>query len=347
MISIVIPSYNNLRHLKNAYSSVRKHYTDKVELILIDDGSDDGTFEWLKTLDDKNLIFWREDIRVGHTILYDKGIDKAKNDIVGILHADMYIAPGYVENLIKNLEPGMVVCATRVEPPLHPEGHEKIIKDFGLDFDSLDIEGFYKFAKKESTLSHNLITKGMFAPWILYKKDFQAMGGHDPKFAPFPYEDSDIFQRWLIEGYGLIQSRDALVYHLTCRGHRWNKEVGKNDDEFKQFEENARKHYLQKWGSWIQNDSFGHPILVPVYNKKIIINNSNPRLDTIKDWFNGGDDIVVTIDGNNFTAIDFEYITKLNQIVEDNGSIGEFELGNVKIKINKIEDISKSFNIPA
>lgn len=59
MISIVIPSYNNLRHLKNAYSSVRKHYTDKVELILIDDGSDDGTFEWLKTLDDKNLIFWR------------------------------------------------------------------------------------------------------------------------------------------------------------------------------------------------------------------------------------------------------------------------------------------------
>ena len=93
MISIVIPSYNNLRHLKNAYSSVRKHYTDKVELILIDDGSDDGTFEWLKTLDDKNLIFWREDIRVGHTILYDKGIDKAKNDIVGILHADMYIAP--------------------------------------------------------------------------------------------------------------------------------------------------------------------------------------------------------------------------------------------------------------
>ena len=41
MISLVIPSYNNLRHLKNAYNSVRKHYTDKVELILIDDGSDD------------------------------------------------------------------------------------------------------------------------------------------------------------------------------------------------------------------------------------------------------------------------------------------------------------------
>ncbi len=43
MISVVIPSYNNLRHLKNAYKSVRTYYID-VELILIDD----GTIEWLQ-----------------------------------------------------------------------------------------------------------------------------------------------------------------------------------------------------------------------------------------------------------------------------------------------------------
>ena len=39
-----------------------------------------------------------------------------------------------------------------------------------------------------------------------------------------------------------------------------------------------------------------------------------------------------------------EYIVKLNQIIEDSGEVGEFELGNVKITINKIEDISKTFN---
>ena len=346
MISLVIPSYNNLRHLKNAYSSVRKHYQDKVELILIDDGSDDGTFEWLKTLDDKNLVYWREKKRVGHTILYDRGISAAKNDIIGILHADMYIAPNYVENLIKHLKPGVVVCATRVEPPLHPPGNEKIIKDFGLDFDSLKIDDFYKFAKQEIKDNKDNTSKGMFAPWVLYKKDFQSMGGHDPKFAPFPYEDSDIFQRWLIAGYDLVQSRDALVYHLTCRGHRWNKEVGKNDDEFKLFEENARKHYLKKWGSWIQNDSNGHPILIPVYKKKLIIKNwdINPELGRLQDWFNDGEDIIVTIDGYSFTSADMEYIVKLNQIIEDSGEVGEFELGNVKITINKIEDISKTFN---
>ena len=37
-VSLIIPGYNNLRHLKNAYESVRKHYKN-IELILIDDGS--------------------------------------------------------------------------------------------------------------------------------------------------------------------------------------------------------------------------------------------------------------------------------------------------------------------
>ena len=335
-ISLIIPSYNNLRHLKNAYNSVRKHYKDKVELILIDDGSNDGTIEWLKTLKDESLIFWREEERIGHTILYDRGIEKANNDIVGILHADMYIAPNYVENLIKHLTKGKVVCATRVEPPLHPPGNEKIIKDFGMDFDSLKIEEFYNFSSQEIKDSKDKTTSGMFAPWVLYKEDYLNIGGHDHGFAPFPYEDSDIFQRWILAGYELIQSRDALVYHLTCRGHRWNKEVGKNDDEFKIFEEQARKHYLKKWGSWIKNNENGYPVLSPVYRKKLIITNPNPNVNQLYDWFNEGEDIIVEIDGNNFTQQDFQLITQLNDIIKDSGEVGSFELGNLKITINSL-----------
>jgi len=340
-ISLIIPSYNNLRHLKNAYNSVRKHYTDKVELILIDDGSNDGTIEWLKTLKDESLIFWREEERIGHTILYDRGIEKANNDIVGILHADMYIAPNYVENLTKHLTKGKVVCATRVEPPLHPPGNEKIIKDFGMDFDSLKIEEFYDFSSQETKDSKDKTTRGMFAPWVLYKEDYLNIGGHDHGFAPFPYEDSDIFQRWILAGYELIQSRDALVYHLTCRGHRWNKEVGKNDDEFKIFEEQARKHYLKKWGSWIKNNENGYPVLSPVYRKKLIITNPNPNVNQLYDWFNEGEDIIVEIDGNNFTQQDFQLITQLNDIIKDSGEVGSFELGNLKITINSLNTYEK------
>ena len=347
MISLVIPSYNNLKHLKNAYNSVRKYYTDKVELILIDDGSDDGTFEWLQSLDDPNSIVWREEKRIGHTILYDRGINKATHDIVGILHADMYIAPNYVENILKHLEPGKVVCATRVEPPLHPPGNEKIVKDFGMDFDSLKIDDFYLFAEEEMIRMKDKTTKGMFAPWVIYKSDFEAIGGHDHGFTPFPYEDSDIFQRWILNGYELIQSRDALTYHLTCRGHRWNKEIGKNDDEFKQFEKNARKYYLQKWGSWIKNDEWGHPIISPVYNKTLILKNVyNPQIkELLEPWGNGGDDIIVEIDGNTFTQQDYQYLEQLPDVVKEQGETGEFTLGNIKIIINNLESHEKDLII--
>ena len=379
-VSLIIPSYNNLRHLKNAYKSVRKFYKT-TELILIDDGSDDGTIEWLESLEDTNLVFWREETRLGHTILYDKGINKAKHDIVGILHADMYIAPNYIKNLIKHLKPGVVVCGTRIEPPLHPPGKEKIIQDFGLDFDSLKIDEFYKFARKEIKASKDITTQGMFAPWLLYKSDFQHIGGHDWNFAPFPYEDSDIFQRWILAGYELIQSRDALVYHLTCRGHRWNKEIGKNDDEFQIFEKNARRNYLRKWGSWISNDEFQMPIIKPKYNVTFKVHNNNIKLlEALEPWCskyygdgpwvqydfyikneqpntkfnlkekikplesNSNDEnkgVVVSIDGNQFTQQDYQFITVLPEVLEEGGEIGEFELGNMKVQINDLTTFEK------
>jgi glycosyltransferase involved in cell wall biosynthesis len=47
MISFVIPSYNNLKHLKNVYSSLKRNEPD-AEIIIIDDASTDGTSEWVK-----------------------------------------------------------------------------------------------------------------------------------------------------------------------------------------------------------------------------------------------------------------------------------------------------------
>ena len=87
MISFIIPSYNNLQHLKNVYASILKH-APHTEVILLDDGSTDGTWEWMQQ---QNCLKYRSETRVGHTILYDKGIELATNDIVGILHADMIL----------------------------------------------------------------------------------------------------------------------------------------------------------------------------------------------------------------------------------------------------------------
>ena len=288
MITFCIPSYNNLKHLKNVYASIQKH-APQAEVILLDDGSTDGTWEWIWNLAEerqhREVKAFKSETRVVHTILYDKGIELATNEIVGILHADMILGPNYIENLIKHLEPGKVVCATRIEPPLHPEGKEKIIRDFGMDFDTLDIESFEQYVSEAQSEFKDQTTRGMFAPWVMYKSDFQAIGGHDPLFAPFPYEDSDIFQRWILAGYELIQSRDAFVYHLTCRGHRWNDKVGKDDEYYKIVSAKAAKNYLRKWGSWIKNDEYQYPIISHKYNIAYTIKHSNLQIvELLEPW---------------------------------------------------------------
>lgn len=286
-VTLVIPGYNNLRHLKNCYASIKKHASD-IKLVLLDDGSTDGTFEWISSLNDPNITsIYRSEKRLGHVILYDKGIDLAETEIVGIFHCDMIMGPNYIENVLKHLEKEKVVCATRIEPPLHPPGKEKIIQNFGMDFDDLNIEAFEEYTIKAQEEFKDQTSDGMFAPWIIYKEDFVAMGGHDALFAPFPYEDSDIFQRWILYGYELIQSRDSFVYHLTCRGHRFVEEIGKDDDYFKNASAKAARNYLRKWGSWIENDEYQRPILKPRYDIGIVVENCDANLLlSLEPWFN-------------------------------------------------------------
>ena len=286
-VTLVIPGYNNLRHLKNCYASIKKHASD-IKLVLLDDGSTDGTFEWISSLNDPNITsIYRSEKRLGHVILYDKGIDLAETEIVGIFHCDMIMGPNYIENVLKHLEKEKVVCATRIEPPLHPRGKEKIIQNFGMDFDDLNIEAFEEYTIKAQEEFKDQTSDGMFAPWIIYKEDFVAMGGHDALFAPFPYEDSDIFQRWILYGYELIQSRDSFVYHLTCRGHRFVEEIGKDDDYFKNASAKAARNYIRKWGSWIENDEYQMPILKPRYDIGIVVENCDANLLlSLEPWFN-------------------------------------------------------------
>lgn len=380
MISFIIPSYNNLQHLKNVYTSIRTN-APQAKMMFLDDGSTDGTWEWLTLLPKENMYHpYRSEERVGHTILYDKGISLVEEEIVGILHADMLVGPNYVENMMKHLKPGTVVCGTRIEPPLHPPGKEKIIQDFGLDFDTLDVKSFESYCIEAQNEYKDQTTRGMFAPWIIYKKDFEAIGGHDPLFAPFPYEDSDIFQRWLLNGYELVQSRDAFVYHLTCRGHRWNEQVGKDDEYYKIVSQRAARNYLRKWGSWIKNSEYQYPIISPKYDIGFIVSNCGlPLLELLEPWCSTiyfkddynlitpdyiakeqpntkydlserikpydnekQNEILVSFDGSKLTQQSFQVIQQLPDIIKQSGEVGTFELDIFTIDIIQMNEHQNS-----
>ena len=78
-ISFVIPSRSNLPYLQQAYNSIRKHLGYVHEVVMLDDASDDNTWEWMQEIKEKDnncIIFRNKTVnRVGHTILYDKGVE--------------------------------------------------------------------------------------------------------------------------------------------------------------------------------------------------------------------------------------------------------------------------------
>ena len=128
-ITYCIPSKNNLRYLKSSVNSIRKNSKIDFDIIVFVDGDNDGTEDWLKK-EGVSYLKNTESEPKGIAYAYNRCIEAANTEVVCMFHADMYMARGFDVNAIKHLESKVVVSATRIEPPLHPEGKEKIIKDF-------------------------------------------------------------------------------------------------------------------------------------------------------------------------------------------------------------------------
>ena len=269
-ITFVLPSRNNLEFLKLAYRSIRDLKITH-EILILDDASSDGTQEWITSLNDKDLLTHHNPgpTRIGIVGMFDKGIEMARTEIIFAFHADMIAAPHLDVNILKHLQPGVVVSATRIEPPLHPAGPEKITLPWGDEVEDYNYnDNVQRFLELEA-IHADKTTEGIFAPWCMYKKDYLAVGGHDELFAPQSKEDSDLFNRFVLNGYKVIQSWDALVYHFTSRGSRFNKHAGGgagiNSTEWIKTTTKNTRNFIRKWGHFVKHDSLMKPIITPRY----------------------------------------------------------------------------------
>ena len=298
-ISFIQPSRNNLKYLQWSYKSIRRNLGPDHEICWADDFSDDGTWEWMNSvcLVDPNVKIHRNEgpKRLGHTILYDTLVDMATNDIVMIYHADMYACPNLDVEILKHLERGKVVSATRIEPPLHPDGPEKVLKDFGIEPEEFDELGLLQFVS-ELKSEDKPITNGIFAPWAIYKDDFTSIGGHDPLYAPQSKEDSDIFNRFVLNGYELIQTWKGFVYHMTCRGSRFKDGAlrnpagqvfmkGRESDEWLAQNLRSTRNFIRKWGHMVKHDPLMMPEVPPKYDVGFVVKNcDNKMLRELEPW---------------------------------------------------------------
>jgi glycosyltransferase involved in cell wall biosynthesis len=378
-ISFIQPSRNNLKYLKWSYEGIRKNAGPEPTICVADDFSNDGTWEWCQEMmqTDSNFKAIRNEgpKRLGHTILYDQLINEvATTPIVGIYHADMYLCPGALESVLEHIKPLTVVSLTRIEPPLHPNGPEKLLMDFGIEPE--------QFVELEDDLLHQIpslkqgkTTEGIFAPWFLFKEDFTSIGGHDPLYAPQSKEDSDIFNRFLLNGYNFIQTWDGFVYHMTCRGSRFNPTLttpGQNSNEWEAQNIRSTRNFIRKWGHFVKHDKMMKPIVPHKYDVEFVVTNCQAQhLELLEPWcdrmsvdcsqdlinqyieseqpntkFNLGkklnmnekSDIIVEFDALRLNNNSFQFIQNLSEIFDfNNFDSGEYEFDIFKVKVNQVK----------
>ena len=132
-------------------------------------------------------------------------------------------------------------------------------------------------------------TEGIFAPWAIYKDDFQAIGGHDPLYAPQSKEDSDIFNRFQLAGYETIQTWRGFVYHMTCRGSRFKDGAmrnpagqvfmkGRESSEWLAQNLRSTRNFIRKWGHMVKHDEYLKPIVPPKYDIGFVAYNCDKNL---------------------------------------------------------------------
>jgi hypothetical protein len=227
------------------------------------DQDNDGTTEWLETQEVKFIKNASTEPRgIGHA--YDTMFKEADREYVIAFHADMILGPHADKHMMDIKTKDNIVCATRIEPPLHPAGIEKIVQDFGMWPEDLKIEEFNKFVEENKS---DKITKSIFAPWLIRKDQHL---GHDPVFRSV-FEDADLFRRFKLQGYDLIQSWSAMVYHLTCRGgqfaHAEKMEDFQKKDEAWQINNSiSMNEYIRKWGGFLKQTDTLEPIPNIKYN---------------------------------------------------------------------------------
>ena len=375
-ITFAIPSKDNLRYLKTCIPSIRKNaFRDDHDIIVFVDQDNDGTVDWLKEVNEKyNLRYLinpkLNKERFGIGMAYDECIRAAKTDIVMVFHADMMLGKNADKLAFDHLKSKTAVSCTRVEPPLHPNNGEKIIRNFGIWPEEFVDEGFDKFVEENKDVTKT--TNGIFAPWMVYKQEFLDIGGHDPILKSCR-EDSDVFNRMQLEGFTFIQPWNSLVYHLTGRGAGSFSGDKERHDEWQKEMQNSTKEFIRKWGTGVQHDALMKPIVTPFYNKGLVIKNATMELlellepyvtnvytdKCLKEYldkegtnteytlgwrlreFNEvpNNDIILFINGDNFTQADFNIYAQLSRVFEEQKpQPGTFKLGNINIKVNKYEE---------
>ncbi len=233
MISILIPTYNNLDYLKLCIKSLKNNSKYDHELIFhINDGSD-GTLKFIKDL---NYKYTYSEKNIGLCSAINEAAKLSSHKYILYSHDDMYFCPNWDEVLLNEVETlnddFFYLSGTMIEPF---SGH--IVYNFGTDLDNFKEDELLLKYKDINFYDHQ---GTHFAPHLVSKKMWDKVGGFSEEFNPGIASDPDFNMKLWKEGVRIFKGLNNFkVYHFGSLTTRKKKNFIQNRGD---------KTFLKKWG---------------------------------------------------------------------------------------------------
>lgn len=220
-VSVVIPNYNGISFLETCLRSVLKQTGVSVEIIVVDNGSSDGSQEYIRE-HFKECILVALDKNYGFCRAVNEGIRRASGPYVILLNNDTEVQPDFASALLWALreDERRFSCAAQML-----QYKDRELLDNGGDFYCALGWGFARGkGKKSNKCSAAGRIFSSCAGAAIYRKELvEKLGGFDE--AHFAYlEDMDLSYRAKLHGYYHWYVPEAKVFHIgsATSGSRHN-----------------------------------------------------------------------------------------------------------------------------
>lgn len=225
-VSVVIPTYNRLPQLRRALDGLARQSggTGGFEVVVVSDGSTDGTDEWLRSRHVPFPVTVRTQANAGPAAARNAGVQACSGELV--LFVDDDVVP----------DPGLIAAHVR-----HHDGvDDKVVIGPMNTPDDVELSAWTRWEQKKLEKQYDALTAGRWpvTPRQFYtgnaslgRNHIEAVGGFDPAFRRA--EDVELAYRLADGGLHFAFAPDAVVVHYAPRGFgAWLAnavEYGRND----------------------------------------------------------------------------------------------------------------------
>lgn len=231
-VSVIIPYYNDGKYIAETLCSVNQQTYSNIEIILIDDGSNDiESVRIFNEIELKNGIKLHEE-NAGPSVARNLGISHANGKYILPLDADDKISPSYIEKAVQILEKkprcGIVYSKGAF---------------FGADGGTWSLPSF--------SIGRMLISNIIFNAGLFRKEDWMACGGYDESLKA-GIEDWEFWLSILSLGRDVYQIPEVLFYYRIKKVSR-NQQFGKKQDLIRKTYFAIQEKHMDLYKSFLMN----------------------------------------------------------------------------------------------